>query len=130
MTYFVNIYLAPQDVEPDFTKMSAQVLDLDLSLDRTAYQVDQPLFPIDSKQCDYHETFYNPSELFVQFTSVLVRLNVNFCLECMLELDLTVKDEKILIENIYVFASSLMYDIFDTNYRFFYEFLFFLFQKI
>ena len=130
MTYFVNIYLAPQDVEPDFTKMSAQVLDLDLSLDRTAYQVDQPLFPIASKQCDYHETFYNPSELFVQFTSVLVRLNVNFCLECMLELDLTVKDEKILIENIYVFASSLMYDIFDTKYRFFYELLFFLFQKI
>ena len=47
----------------------------------------------------------------------------------MLDLDLTVNDEKILIENIYLSASSLMYDFFDTNYRFFYDFFDVFFEK-
>ena len=47
----------------------------------------------------------------------------------MLDLDLTVNDEKILIEDVYLSASSLMYDFFDTNYRFFYDFFDVFFEK-
>ena len=121
MSYFVNVYLPHHNFEPDFTEMAGTVLDLDI---RTAFDV--PQFHIDSYQCDYHETFYHPYELFVQFTSILVRLYVNCCLECMLDLDITLNYEKILIENIDLPASGSMYDFFDTNYRFFYDFFYLL----
>ena len=130
MSYIVSVYLPHHDFEPDFTKMAGTVLDLDISLDREAFIGFSPQLPIDSNsRRDYHETFYHPSELLVQFTSILVRLYVNCCLNCMLDLDLTVNDEKILIENIYLSASSLMYDFFDTNYRFFYDFFDVFFER-
>ena len=47
----------------------------------------------------------------------------------MLDLDLTLNDKKILIENIYLSASGLTYDSFDTNYRFFYDHFDVFFEK-
>ena len=38
----------------------------------------------------------------------------------MFELDLTLRDERILVDEVYTFASGLMYKLFNTNF-FFYE---------
>ena len=47
----------------------------------------------------------------------------------MLDLDLTVNDEKILIEDIYISASSLMYDFFWYKLPFLYDFFDVFFEK-
>ena len=56
---------------------------------------------------------------------------VNYVLNCLLELDLTLEDEKILLEQVYTFASDLMYEFLNTNYLFFFiNFLICAIQKI
>ena len=77
------------------------------------------------KQCDYYQEFHKEGELLVSFTIVLVRMLINYVLNCLLELDLTLRDERILVEEVYTFASDLIYEFFNTNYLFFYE-LFYL----
>ena len=77
------------------------------------------------KQCDYCQEFHKEGELLVSFTIVLVRMLINYVLNCLLELDLTLRDERILVEEVYAFASDLIYEFFNTNYLFFYE-LFYL----
>ena len=77
------------------------------------------------KQCDYYQEFHKEGELLVSFTIVLVRMLINYVLNCLLELDLTLRDERILVEEVYAFASDLIYEFFNTNYLFFYE-LFYL----
>ena len=47
----------------------------------------------------------------------------------MLDLDLTVNNEKILIEDIYLSASSLMYDFFWYKLPFLYDFFDVFFEK-
>ena len=77
------------------------------------------------KQCDYYQEFHKEGELLVSFTIVLVRMLINYVLNCLLELDLTLRDERILVEEVYAFASDLIYEFFNTNNLFFYE-LFYL----
>ena len=47
---------------------------------------------------------------------------INYILEVLLDLDLTLEDEKKLVETVYVQALDLMYQSWDTNYCFFNEF--------
>ena len=63
-------------------------------------------------------------DLLLAFTSVLVFMYVNYVLNCSFELDLTLVDEKKLIQLVYKYAWGLMYRFFwETNYRFAYDFL-------
>ena len=82
MSYFVNVYLPHHDFEPDFTEMVGTDPDLDISLDKTTF--DALKLPIDSYQCDYHETFYHPSELFsnlsVYWFDCMLIVVLNACL--------------------------------------------------
>ena len=57
------------------------------------------------------------------FTSVLVRMYINYVLRCLLDIDLTLEDEKKLIDTVYTYGSDLIYKFFwETKYCFFYEF--------
>ena len=61
--------------------------------------------------------------MLVCFTSILVRLYINYVLRCLFELDLALRDERILVEEVYSLASELMNEIFNsTNYLLFHEF--------
>ena len=74
-------------------------------------------------QCDYYQEVYKPGEFLVFFTSVVARLYISYVLSSLLELDLTLRDERILVEEVYAFASDLMYEFLNsTNYLFFHEF--------
>ena len=68
--------------------------------------------------------------MLVSFTSVFVRMYVNFVLNCLLELDLTLRDERILLDQVYTFTSHLMYEFLSTNYLFFMNFLICAVQRI
>ena len=56
--------------------------------------------------------------MLVSFSSVLVRIYVNYILNCLFELVLTLRNERILVEEVCTFASELMYKFFNTNYHF------------
>ena len=62
-------------------------------------------------------------DLFVSFTSVLIRMDINYVSKYFSKFQFTLCDEKIMYDAIYYFASKLMCDFFDINYVFFYEFL-------
>ena len=63
-------------------------------------------------------------DLLLAFSSVLVCMYVNYVLNCSFELDLTLVDEKKLIQLVYKYACRLMYGFFwQTTYRFAYDFL-------
>ena len=59
------------------------------------------------KQCDYYQEFHKEGELLVSFTNVLLRMLINYVLNCLLELDLTLRDERILVEEVYTFGSLI-----------------------
>ena len=114
-SYFLDIAINEHDFEEQFCDMTTSLIELDISVERPVY------FP-DSIQkdmrCDYYQEFHKEGELLVSFTSVLVRMYINYALSCLLELDLTLRDERILMEEVYTLASDLMYDFFYTNYLF------------
>ena len=65
------------------------------------------------------------------FTSVLVRMYISYVLRCLLDIDLTLEDEKKLIDTVYTYGSDLMYKFFwETNYCFFMSFLGFFLMGI
>ena len=65
------------------------------------------------------------------FTSVLVRMYISYVLRCLLDIDLTLEDEKKLIDTVYTYGSDLMYKFFwKTNYCFFMSFLGFFLMSI
>ena len=89
----MDIVIDEHDFEEKFCKMATSCIDLDITEERPAY-FDYPRFPLQYKQYDYYDEFYKPIELLVAFTSVLIRMYVSYVLECLLELDLTLEDEK------------------------------------
>ena len=65
------------------------------------------------------------------FTSVLVRMYISYVVRCLLDIDLTLEDEKKLIDTVYTYGSDLMYKFFwETNYCFFISFLGFFLMSI
>ena len=64
------------------------------------------------------EVLSHAQDLFAYFSSILVRLYLNYAMEHFCELISTIKlsDEKFVIEKILI---ELLLDFFDTNYIFF-----------
>ena len=98
-----------RDFEEKFCNMTTSCIEIDITVENLPY-----LFGSVQKnnRCDYNQEIHKEEELFVCFTSVLVRMYVNYVLNCLLELDLTLEDGKILLEQVYAFASDLMYEFF------------------
>ena len=98
--------------------MISSCIDLDTHKERSI-TFDYPNYPKYNDKCDYQEKFYNTRDLVAAFTSVLVHLCINYVLKCLLDLDLTLEDEKKLIDIVYRYVSDLMYKFWDKNYCFF-----------
>ena len=97
---------------------------LDNNLNWPVY-FDYPSYPLKHKNCRYFTVLSHAQDLFAYFCSIFVRMYLNHAMEHFSELILTLKlsDEKYVIEDILNSAHDLLYDFFDTNYLFFYEFL-------
>ena len=112
----MDIVIDERDFEEEFCNMTTSCIELDITVENPAYLFGSVR---KNKRCDYYQEIHKEGELFVCFTSVLVRMYVNYVLNCLLELDQTLEDEKILLEQVYTFASDLMYEFLNTNYLFF-----------
>ena len=108
---FMDIVIDEHDFEEQFYLMAPSCIDLDIAEERLNY----PKVPLDDKQCDYYEEFDMPIDLLLAFTSVLVRMYVNYVLNCLFELDLTLVDQKKLIELVSKHGCGLMYDFFGRQ---------------
>ena len=93
-------------------------MELDIIVERSAYFPDSIR---KDKLCDYYQEFHKEGKLLVSFTNVLVRMYVNYVLNCLLELDLTLREERILLDWVYTFPSDLMYEFLRASYLFFNE---------
>lgn len=121
---FIDIIIDERDFEEPF-RVTAQGYGL-LDLDITETRVNYPKWSFENEQCDYCEEFQKAIDLLLAFTSVLVRMYINFVLTCLMELD-----ERIVIETVDKSASGIMYDFLgETNYFHFYHFLFLLFCNL
>ena len=130
-SYFLDIVIDEHDFEEQFCNMTTSLIELDISVERPVY------FPDSIRKdmrCDYYQEFHKEGELLVSFTSVLVRIYINYVLDCLLELDLTLRNERILMEGVYTPASDLMSEFFKKHLIFFnlvfMNFLICAFQRI
>ena len=115
----MDIVIDERDFEEEFCNMGTSFIELDITVENPTYLFGSVR---KNKRCNYYQEIHKEGELFVCFTSVLVRMYVNYVLNCLLELDQTLEDEKILLEQVYTFASDIMYEFFLTQIIFFYEF--------
>ena len=122
----MDIVIDELDFEEQFCDVTSSSMELDISVERPAYFPDSIR---KDKLCDYYQELHKEGELLVSFTSALVRMYVNSVPNCLLELDLTLRDERILLDQVYTFASDLMYEFFSRNY-FFMSFLICAVQRI
>ena len=82
-----------------------------------------PNYPFNQRICDYYNELRHAQDLFVPFTSVLIRMYINYISKYFFKFQFTLCDEKNAYDAIYYYASKLMYDFFNINCVFFYEFL-------
>ena len=91
ISYFLDVVIDERDFQENFCDMVTSTIDIDISVERPVYLAES----IEKySQCDYYQTVYKSGELLVCFTSVLVRLYVNDVLNCLFELDLSLRDER------------------------------------
>ena len=76
----LDIVIDQCDFEENFCDIVASLTELDISVERPVYFSD---FIEKDSQCDYYQKIYKPGDLLVCFTSVLVRLYVNYVLVCL-----------------------------------------------
>ena len=94
--YFLDIVIDERDFQEGFCDMVTSTIDLDICLETPVYLSDYNIRF--NSRCDYYQEVYIPGELLVCFTSMLVRMYINYFLRCLFELDLTLRDEIILVE--------------------------------
>ena len=86
--------------EKEFCNLVSSSIDLDITFERPVC-FDYPNFPFKDEQGDYYEEFQEAGDVFDSFTTVLVRMYINYVLKCLFELDMTIEDKKALIETVY-----------------------------
>ena len=108
---------------------SSERVDLDVFLNRPAF------FPYcfceSPRSCTDHQVISFAQDLFVAFCSVLVRMYLNITTDHFSEImsDLSLADEKKVVNKIFSSASLLLHTFFGLNYLFFHE-LFDLFSHV
>ena len=123
-SYYHDVVIANQvrAYQDDYMFLQDKITDSDVFLERPIY-MNYPNFPLNDSRCDYYNESRHVKDLFVPFTSVLIRIYINYVRKYFSKFQFTLRDEKIVYDAIYLYASKLMYEFFDINYVFFYEFL-------
>ena len=124
-SHFHDVAVATQDkvYKDHYMYIQDQICDLDVFLERPIY-MNYPNYPFNQRTCDYYKKVCHAQDLFVPFTSVLIRMYINnYVSKCFSKFQFTLRDKKIVHDAIYLYASKLMYEFFNINYVFFYEFL-------
>ena len=101
----------------------------------SSYRINLDVFLIDAedylygftestKNCSFFQFFHCPEELFVSFSSILIRLFINCVMNVFNFLKVSLADEKkilfLMVKHANIFLDKFWY---ITNYKFFYDFL-------
>ena len=124
LIHFHDVVVATQDkvYKDHYMYTQDKICDFDVFLERPIY-MNYPNYPFNQRTCDYYNELRHAQDLFVPFTSVLIRMYINYVSKYFSKFQFTLHDEKIVYDAIYLYASKLMHEFFDINYVFFYEFL-------
>ena len=119
---FYDIDMDPNDSSKHFRNlMGYSSVDLDIQL------YSMPSFDNSLKKrsslCEQFEVYKRPGHLCISFLSILVRLYINYVVEALSDLDVTLKDEEKLVGYVYDYTSQNLMDFWDCNVFFFYDFL-------
>ena len=116
LIYFHDVVVASQVTiyKNNCLYVQDKVCDFDVFAERSIY-MNYPNFPLNSTKCDLYTELGHAQDLFVHFTSVLIRLYINYVRKYFSKYQFTLRDEKIVYDAIYLFASDLMYEFFQTN---------------
>ena len=122
--HFHDVEVATQDkvYNDHYMYTQVKICDFDVFLGRPIY-MNYPNYPFNQRTCDYYNELHHAQDLFVPFTSVLIRMYINYVSKYFFKFQFKLRDEKIVYDAIYLYASRLIYEFFDINYVFFYEFL-------
>ena len=101
--------------------MGYSSVDLDIQLDSP------PSFDNSLKKrsslCEQFEAYKKSGHLCIYFLSISVHLYINYVMEALSDLDVTLKDDIKLVGYVYDYASQDLMDFWDCNVFFFYDFL-------
>ena len=114
---FLNLKL---DVDDYLNINSSERIDLDVFLTKPAFFTYCTCDAIGRNYSDF-EVFNHARDLFVAFCSALVRMYLNYTTAYFLDLQVSLSDQKKIIQTIFRFARDLLEKFFDINYDFFYE---------
>ena len=109
---------------------SSDRVDLDVFLCRP-YSFQYPDYELLKGKCSHVEVFSFTRDLFAVFSSVLVRMYLNYTVQHFSDLisQISLSDEGKIVQRIFWFALDLLHKLFDINYMTFYEF-FDLFDEV
>ena len=115
---FYNIDMYPRDFSENFPNLvDYSTVDLDIHLDP------MPSFDNSLKErsslCKQFNVDTRPGHLFISFSSILVRMYINYVMEALCDLHVTLKDEEKLVGYIYEYAAQNLMDFWDWNVFFF-----------
>ena len=114
---FLNLKL---DVDDYLNINSSERIDLDVFLTKPAFFTYCTCDAIGRNYSDF-EVFNHARDLFAAFCSGLVRMYLNYTTAYFFDLQVSLSDQKKIIQTIFRFARDLLEKFFDINYDFFYE---------
>ena len=118
---FYNIDMDPHNYSENIRNlMEYSTVDLDIQQDPMP-SFDNAL-KRSSTLCEQFEVYTRPGHICVSFLSVLVRMYINYVMEALSDLDVTLKDEEKSVGYVYNYASQNLMDFWDCNGFFFYDF--------
>ena len=111
---FYDIDMDPHNYSENFRNLRCySTVELDIQVDPMPFF--DNTFQISSTLCDQFEVYTRPGHLCVSFTSILACMYINFVMEALSDLDLTLKDEEKLVGFVYNYASQNVVDFWDCN---------------
>ena len=115
LIHFHDVVVSTQDkVYMDhYMNTQDKVCDFDVFLEKPIY-MNYPNCPFNERTCDYHDELHHAQDLFVPFTSVLIRMYINYVSKYFSKFQFTLRDEKIMYDAIYLYPSKLMHDLMIT----------------
>ena len=118
---FYNINTDPHNYSENFRNfMGYLTVDLDIQADPVPFFVNT--LKRSSTLCEQFEVYTRPGHLCISFLSILVCMYINFVMEALSDLDMTLKNEEKLFTYVYNYASQILMDFWDCTVFFLYDF--------
>ena len=119
------IVVEQQGFTRDFCRLSScSIIDLETHVDHPVIMGSPKPGKCVLSECVLYQLYNSPQDSIVGFTSILIRMYINFVSEALSDLDVRLEKEDIMLAAIYKEAAKLMYGFWNLNVSFFFIFFF------